>query len=211
MLSYASGATSPPLLDETIGDNLARTTAKFPDREALVECATGRRWRYDEFYEATRRIATALIERGTKPGDRIGIWSPNSAEWAMIQYATAQVGAILVNINPAYRADELEYVLNQSSMCTVFAAPEFKSSDYASMLDNVRGRCPALSDVIIIGWEPWQQIADTPADTDALSRVQSGLSPSDPINIQYTSGTTGFPKGATLTHTNILNNGYLGG
>ena len=144
MLSYDSGATSPPLLDETIGDNLARTTAKFPDREALVECATGRRWRYDEFYEATRRIATALIERGTKPGDRIGIWSPNSAEWAMIQYATAQVGAILVNINPAYRTDELEYVLNQSSMCTVFAAPSFKSSDYASMLDNVRGRCPAL-------------------------------------------------------------------
>ena len=211
MLSYASGATSPPLLDETIGDNLARTTATFPDREALVECATGRRWTYGEFYEATRRIATALIERGTKPGDRIGMWSPNTAEWPMIQYATAQVGAILVNINPAYRADELEYVLNQSSMCTVFAAPEFKSSDYASMLDNVRGRCPALSDVIIIGWEPWQQIADTPADTDALSRVQSGMSPSDPINIQYTSGTTGFPKGATLTHTNILNNGYLVG
>ena len=211
MLSYDSGATSPPLLDETIGDNLARMTAKFPDQEALVECATGRRWRYDEFYEATRRIATALIERGTKPGDRIGIWSPNSAEWAMIQYATAQVGAILVNINPAYRTDELEYVLNQSSMCTVFAAPSFKSSDYASMLDNVRGRCPALSDVMVIGWEPWQQIADTPTDADALARVQSGLNPSDPINIQYTSGTTGFPKGATLTHTNILNNGYLVG
>ena len=211
MLSYDSGATSPPLLDETIGDNLARMTAKFPDQEALVECATSRRWRYDEFYEATRRIATALIERGTKPGDRIGIWSPNSAEWAMIQYATAQVGAILVNINPAYRTDELEYVLNQSSMCTVFAAPSFKSSDYASMLDNVRGRCPALSDVMVIGWEPWQQIADTPTDADALARVQSGLNPSDPINIQYTSGTTGFPKGATLTHTNILNNGYLVG
>ena len=211
MLSYDSGANSPPLLDETIGDNLARTTATFPDREALVECATGRRWTYAEFYEATRRIATALIERGTKPGDRIGIWSPNCAEWVMIQYATAQVGAILVNINPAYRADELEYVLNQSSMCTVFAAPSFKSSDYASMLDNVRGGCPALSDVIVIGWEPWQQIADTPVDTDALSRVQSGLSPNDPINIQYTSGTTGFPKGATLTHVNILNNGYLVG
>ena len=211
MLSYDSGVTSPPLLDETIGDNLARTAASFPDQEALVECVTGRRWTYAEFYEATRRIATGLIERGTKPGDRIGMWSPNTAEWPMIQYATAQVGAILVNINPAYRTDELEYVLNQSSMCTVFAASEFKSSDYASMLDNVRGRCPALSDVIIIGWEPWQQIADTPADDDALSRVQSGMSPGDPINIQYTSGTTGFPKGATLTHTNILNNGYLVG
>jgi fatty-acyl-CoA synthase len=126
MLSHDSGVTSPPLLDETIGDNLAGTVAAFEDREALVECATGRRWTYGEFLDATRRIATALIERGTRPGDRIGIWSPNSAEWVMIQYATAQVGAILVNINPAYRADELAYVLNQSSMCTVIAAPSFK-------------------------------------------------------------------------------------
>jgi fatty-acyl-CoA synthase len=211
MLSYDSGPTSPPLLGETIGDNLARTTASFPDRDALVECATGRRWTYTEFYEATRRIATALIERGTKPGDRIGVWSPNCAEWTMIQYATAQVGAILVNINPAYRTDELEYVLNQSSMCTVVAAPSFKGSDYAAMLDNVRGRCPGLNDVVVIGWEPWQQMADTAADDDALSRVQAGLNQSDPINLQYTSGTTGFPKGATLTHTNILNNGYLVG
>jgi fatty-acyl-CoA synthase len=211
MLSHDAGATSPPLLDETIGDNLASTTEAFGDREAVVECATGRRWTYREFHEATRRIATALLERGTKPGDRIGIWSPNSAEWTMIQYATAQVGAILVNINPAYRADELEYALNKASMCTVFAAAEFKSSDYVAMLGNVRGRCPALSDVIIVGWEPWQEIADTAVDSDALARVQSGLSPGDPINIQYTSGTTGFPKGATLTHTNILNNGFLVG
>ena len=164
MLSHDAGATSPPLLDETIGDNLARTTEAFGDREALVECATGRRWTYREFHEATRRIATALLDRGTKPGDRIGIWSPNSAEWTMIQYATAQVGAILVNINPAYRVDELEYALNKASMCTVFAAAEFKSSDYVAMLGNVRARCPALSDVIIVGWEPWQEIADTAVD-----------------------------------------------
>ncbi|WNG92783.1 AMP-binding protein [Mycobacterium sp. ITM-2016-00318] len=211
MLSYDAGVTTPPLLEQTIGDNLAATVASFPDREALVECATGRRWTYAAFFEATRRIASALIERGTKRGDRIGIWAPNCAEWTMIQYASAQVGAILVNINPAYRSDELEYVLNQSSMCTVFAAQEFKSSDYVSMLENVRGRCPALSDVIVIGWEPWQQIADTAVDADVLARVQDGLRPVDPINIQYTSGTTGFPKGATLTHTNILNNGYLAG
>ncbi len=211
MLSHDAGATRPPLLDETIGDNLARTTEAFADHEALVECATGRRWTYREFHEATRRIATALLDRGTRPGDRIGIWSPNSAEWTMIQYATAQVGAILVNINPAYRVDELEYALNKASMCTVFAAAEFKSSDYVAMLGNVRGRCPALNDVIIVGWEPWQEIAGTAVDADALARVQSELSPSDPINIQYTSGTTGFPKGATLTHTNILNNGYFVG
>jgi fatty-acyl-CoA synthase len=211
MLSYDSGATSPPLLEETIGDNLAQTAATCPDREALVECETGRRWTYDAFHEATRRIATALIERGINPGDRIGMWSPNTAEWAMIQYATAQVGAILVNINPAYQTDELEYVLNQSSMCTVFAAPAFKSSDYAAMLDSVRGRCSALGEVVIVGTEPWQRIANTEIDVEALGTVQDTLRPGDPINIQYTSGTTGFPKGATLTHRNILNNGYLVG
>ncbi|MGH3678164.1 MAG: AMP-binding protein [Mycobacterium sp.] len=211
MLSYESGPTNPPLLDETIGDNLARTATSFPDREAVVECATGRRWTYREFYEATRRIATGLIDRGINPGDRVGIWSPNTAEWAMIQYATAQVGAILVNINPAYRTEELEYVLNQSSICTVLAAPAFKTSDYAAMLDDVRPRCSALGDVVIVGSEPWQQMADTATDADALGSVQATLRPSDPINIQYTSGTTGFPKGATLTHTNILNNGYLVG
>ncbi len=211
MLSYDAGAASPPLLDETIGANLARTATAFPDREALVECRTGCRWTYGEFHEATRRIATALIERGIEPGDRIGIWSPNCAEWTMIQYATALVGAILVNINPAYQTAELEYALNHASMCTVFAAPEFKSADYVAMLESVRGHCPALNDVLVIGWEPWQEIAETPVDADALARVQARLNAHDPINIQYTSGTTGFPKGATLTHHNILNNGYLVG
>ncbi|RDH74352.1 AMP-binding protein [Mycolicibacterium moriokaense] len=211
MLSYDAGAADPPLLDETIGDNLARTVAAFGDREALVECATGRRWTYSEFYEATRRIATALIDAGIEPGDRVGIWSPNSAEWTMIQYATAAVGAILVNINPAYRTDELEYALNKSSIRTVFAAPAFKDSDYVAMLDDVRDRCPALREVVVIGGPDWQQIADTAVDADALARVQAGLKPTDPINIQYTSGTTGFPKGATLTHANILNNGYFVG
>jgi fatty-acyl-CoA synthase len=211
MLSYDSGDTSAPLLHETIGDNLARTVAAFGGRDAVVDCATGRRLNYHDFHVATRRIATALLDRGIRPGDRVGIWSPNTAEWTLIEYATAQIGAILVTINPAYRVDELEYVVNQSEMCTVFAAKSFKTSDYAAMLDAVRGRCAALGEVIIIGSEEWQQTETTAVDDDALGRVAATLQPGDPINIQYTSGTTGFPKGATLTHVNILNNGYFVG
>jgi fatty-acyl-CoA synthase len=210
-LAYHAGSTATGLLNETIGQNLARSAAAFGDGEALVDCVTGRRWTYDEFLAATARIATALLSRGIAAGDRVGIWSPNTAEWAMIQYATAQVGAILVTVNPAYATDELEYVLNQSSLCTVFAAPSFKTSDYAAMLDNVRGRCGALREVVIVGSAEWAQIEGTTADPAALQRAQAGLRATDPINIQYTSGTTGFPKGATLTHRNILNNGFFVG
>ena len=211
MLSHSSGVAEPPLLDDTISNNLARTAERFGDRDALIECATGRRWTYSQFHEATRRIATGLLARGIGPGDRVGIWSPNTAEWTLIQYATAQLGAILVTINPAYRTEELEYVLNQSSIVMVLSATSFKTSDYVAMLDTVRGRCPHLEDVITVGSPEWSAIAGTDVDSDALDRVQAGLRPSDPINIQYTSGTTGFPKGATLTHTNIGNNGYLVG
>ena len=211
MLSYVSGADQPSLLVETIGDNLARTVDRFGDRDALLECATGRRWTYAEFFEATRRIATALVHRGIRPGDRVGIWSPNTAEWAMIQYATAQIGAILVTINPAYRTEELEYVLNKSSISLVLSAESFKTSNYAEMLDAVRGRCPHLREVVIVGSPDWALIGGTEANAEVLHQVQAGLRSSDPINIQYTSGTTGFPKGATLTHANILNNGYFVG
>ncbi|MCH9666878.1 MAG: AMP-binding protein [Actinomycetia bacterium] len=211
MLSYAAGLEEPPLLWETIGDNLARTVDRVGDREALIECATGRRWTYPEFSEATRRIATALLQRGIRPGDRVGIWSPNTAEWTMIQYATAQIGAILVTINPSYRTDELEYVLTQSAVAMVLSAESFKTSDYTGMLDAVAINCPALREVVIIGSQDWSAIAETGTDAAALRERQAGLRPSDPINIQYTSGTTGFPKGATLTHANILNNGYLVG
>ncbi|MCW2687977.1 MAG: AMP-binding protein [Mycobacterium sp.] len=210
-LSYDRGTSDVPLLDETIGQNLARTAADFPGREALVDCATNRRWTYDEFLLSTHRIATALLERGVTTGDRVGIWSPNTAEWALIQYATAHVGAILVTINPAYGTDELEYVLNQSSMCLVFAARSFKTSDYAGMLDSVRDRCPALREIVIVGSDAWAQVESTAIDAGALDRLQASLDPADPINIQYTSGTTGFPKGATLTHVNILNNGFFVG
>jgi len=209
--AYDAGSTTAALLTETIGQNLARTAAAFGDVEALVDCATGRRWTYDAFVAATARIATALLERGITAGDRVGIWSPNTAEWAMIQYATAQVGAILVTINPAYASDELEYVLNQSSLCMVFAAPSFKTSDYTAMLDNVRGRCSALRQVVIVGSAEWAEIEGTTADPVALQGGQAALEATDPINIQYTSGTTGFPKGATLTHRNILNNGFFVG
>ena len=195
MLSHDSGDTSAPLLDETIGQNLARTAATFVDREALVECQTGRRWSYGEFHLATRRIATALLERGIRPGDRVGIWSPNTAEWTLIQYATAEVGAILVTINPAYQSHELEYVLNQSSMCMVFAARSFKTSDYVDMLDAVRGRCDALREVVIIGSPAWDGIERTAVDGDALDHAVAPLRPGDPINIQYTSGTTGLSQG----------------
>ena len=211
MWSYASGVENPPLLDETIGDNLARTVDQFGDRDAMIECATGRGWTYAEFHEATRRIATGLLARGIGPGDRVGIWSPSTAEWTMIQYATAQIGAILVTINPAYRTEELEYVLNQSSVAIVLSAASFKTSDYTAMLDAVRGRCPHLNDVVIVGSQDWSGIAETVADAAVLQDVRAGLRSSDPINIQYTSGTTGFPKGATLTHSNILNNGYFVG
>ena len=211
MLSYTSGVDQPALLTDTIGANLAGTVERFGDRDALVECTTGRRWTYSEFHEATRRIATALLQRGVGPGDRVGIWSPNTAEWALIQYATAQIGAILVTVNPAYRTDELQYVLNQSSISMVLSAASFKTSDYVAMLESVRGSCPQLDSVVIVGSPEWSAIAGTDIDTGALADVQTGLRASDPINIQYTSGTTGFPKGATLTHTNILNNGYLVG
>mgnify|MGYP003607876383 CR=1 FL=1 len=158
-----------------------------------------------------RRLATGLLAGGIGAGDRVGIWSPNTPEWTITQYATAEIGAILVTINPAYRAHELEYVLNQSEMRMVVTADSFKTSDYVAMLEEVRPRCPHLEQVVVIGGPRWNTLAATAADAAALDAVAAGLSNSDPINIQYTSGTTGFPKGATLTHRNILNNGYLVG
>lgn len=209
--SYVQGRTDTPLLIETIGANLDRTVAAFGDREALVDVPTGRRWTYREFDADVRRLASGLLALGLRPGDRVGIWSPNTPEWTLVQYATARIGAILVTINPAYRVEELEYVLTQSGARTVIAAASFKTSDFAGMLDDVRGRCPELQDVVIVGSPSWEALAATESDDAALAGVATGLTPDDPINIQYTSGTTGFPKGATLTHTNILNNGYFVG
>lgn len=209
--SHDRGETTTPLLEETIGANLARTVAAFGGREALVDVPSGRRWTYAGFAADVDRLATGLLDAGLAPGDRLGIWAPNLPEWTLTQYATARIGVILVTINPAYRTEELQYVLNQSGVHTVVAASAFKSSDYVAMLESVRGQCPQLQDVVIIGSDGWDALAGTAADTDRLDRVAAGLRPEDPINIQYTSGTTGFPKGATLSHRNILNNGFFVG
>ncbi|MGP4019389.1 AMP-binding protein [Saccharopolyspora sp. 5N708] len=208
-LSYASGTSDVPLLGDTIGANLDRTAARFPDREALVECATGRRWSYREFVADVDALALGLLAAGIGKGDRVGIWAPNRAEWTLTQYATAKIGAILVNINPAYRVHELEYVLNQAGIRLLISAESFKSSDYAALVEQVRTRCPDLEQVVFLDRPEWTELRATSGDRARLAEIQ--LSADDPINIQYTSGTTGFPKGATLSHHNILNNGFFVG
>ncbi|MFC4909082.1 AMP-binding protein [Actinomadura gamaensis] len=207
-LSYASGTSALPLLGDTIGANLERTVASFPDREALVEHETGRRWTYTQLNDEVNAVARGLAALGVGKGDRVGIWAPNVAEWVFVQYATAKIGAILVNINPAYRTHELEFVLKQAGIRTLVAAPSFKSSDYAAMIEEARPNCPVLTDVLLLGRDSWADLLEAGRD-GALPAVV--LSADDPINIQYTSGTTGFPKGATLSHHNILNNGFFVG
>jgi len=211
--SYASGTSDMPLLRDTIGGNFDRTVAGFGAREALVEHHTGRRWSYDELSAEVNALALGLREAGIGKGDRVGIWAPNCAEWTFTQFATAKLGAILVTINPAYRIHELEYVLNQAGIRTLIATPSFKTSDYAAMIAEVRPRCDALRDVVLIGSQEWTNLVGIgrKADPAPLAEIAGTLSADDPINIQYTSGTTGFPKGATLSHHNILNNGYFVG
>ena len=209
--SYASGTSDVPLLGDTIGDGLDRTAARVPDGEALVEVATGRRWTYAQFVEGVDALALGLLGAGVRTGDRVGIWAPNVAEWVFVQYATARIGAILVNINPAYRTHELEFVLNQAGVSLLVAARSFKTSDYAAMIEEVRPRCADLRQVVLLGSPEWDALASATGDRAELARIGASLSPDDPINIQYTSGTTGFPKGATLSHHNIVNNGYFVG
>jgi fatty-acyl-CoA synthase len=213
MLSYASGTSGKPLLGETIDANLRRAVASFGDREAVVDVATERRLSYREVDEAVDAVARGLLARGVAVGDRVGIWAPNCLEWFVVQYATARIGAILVNINPAYRMHELDYVLHQAEIGTLVAAIAFKTSDYRAMVDEVRAGLPGLRDVIYIGDPTWDALlADGSTVTSAAVADRSArLTFDDPINIQYTSGTTGFPKGATLSHHNILNNGYFVG
>ena len=212
-LSYTSATSDVPLVGRTIGDDFERAVARFGDREALVDCATHRRWTYSELDVEVDELALGLMAMGVEKGDRIGIWAPNCAEWVVVQLATAKVGAVLVNVNPAYRSHELAYVVKQSGMRMLVSAVSHKTSDYRAMVEEVRGDCPELRDVVYIGEESWREVVarGSRSDHHVLDERMAQLGFDDPINIQYTSGTTGFPKGATLSHHNILNNGYFVG
>ncbi|BDX31302.1 AMP-binding protein [Mycobacterium antarcticum] len=211
MESYDAGPTDTPILEHTIGEHFRAAAAAHPDVEALVEVATGRRWTYRELNADVEAIARGLMDLGVQRGDRVGIWAPNCAEWTIVQFATATIGAVLVTVNPAYRSHELGYVLAQSGIRTLISATAFKSSDYVTMIEEVRHDAPALRDVILLDSGDWDSlmVAGRSVTDDQLRDRIATLRNDDPINIQYTSGTTGFPKGATLSHRNILNNGFF--
>ncbi|MDA8374026.1 MAG: AMP-binding protein [Actinomycetota bacterium] len=212
-ISYEHGTALKPLLSETIGANLDATVAKFADREAIVSVHQEVRMTYREFAEQVESLARALLADGFTKGDRVGIWSPNRYEWAVVQYATAKIGVILVNINPAYRTSELEYALKHSGCAGLFAMSEYRTSDYRGMVNQVRGALPDLRAVYYFEDQTYDALLAKAGSVPAseVAAIQDGLDFDDPINIQYTSGTTGFPKGATLSHHNILNNGYFVG
>ncbi|NLG48052.1 AMP-binding protein [Gordonia sp. (in: high G+C Gram-positive bacteria)] len=212
-LSYAAGESHPPLLTQTIGATLAATAAKFPDSDALIDAAVDRTWTYAEFRRDVLALAAGLLRHGVTPGDRVALWAPNRFEWVLTQFAAAEIGAILVVVNPSYRRHELAYALTQSGTSLVLSAERFRDSEYAVMLDDVRDQAPDLREVVLFESETFAQML-TEASADELAKIAeiaAGLRPEDPINIQYTSGTTGSPKGVTLTHRNIGNNGYLVG
>ncbi len=206
--SYSHGASATALLGETIGANLHRIASAFPEAEVLVDVPAGRRWTYAEFDADTDALAAGLIAVGLGTGDRVGIWAPNCAEWVLLQYATAKAGIVLVNINPAYRVHELAYALRQSGVRWLFSAESFKTSDYRAMIGQVRPDLPDLENVVFIGSQSWDGLRYA-GSRDWLAEREAALAADDPINIQYTSGTTGFPKGATLSHHNILNNAFF--
>ncbi|PVZ61081.1 AMP-binding protein [Arthrobacter sp. H-02-3] len=231
MLAYTGGDTDVPLLEETIGANFERIAARFPYHDALIEAAAvpgeeARRWSYTKLNDDVDRLARALLALGVAKGERIGIWSPNCAEWTILQYATAKTGAILVNVNPAYRSHELDFVVKQSGMRMLVTAPSDRNSDYTGMARKALAACPELRELVFLpdagaealtAGEPEHEAERTYAELlkraddvghSALQARMASLDPHDPINLQYTSGTTGFPKGATLAHHNILNNGY---
>lgn len=209
-LSYTNGASNIPLLGETIDENLRKTVAKFPNNDALISAHQHYRATYTEFYEQVTAVAKGLIALGVKSGDRVGIWSPNCYEWTLLQYATAKIGAIMVNINPAYRTSELIYVINQSGLSYIFSAIQFKTSHYKKMIEDAREFTDTLRKEVYWGesWEYFLAQGKKVSD-EKLQAYEAKVQFDDPVNIQYTSGTTGNPKGVTLTHHNILNNAYF--
>ena len=211
--SYTAGATDAPLIEDTIDANFRATVSAHGDREALVVRHQGIRWSYNELDAHIDHLARALFASGLNVGDRVALWSPNRYEWVLAQYATARIGAIMVCINPAYRTHELEFALNQSGSVMLLAAPDFKTSNYRQMWSDVAKQCPGVREAVFFDdptWETLLQRAENATSAQVAER-SAGLANTDPINIQYTSGTTGLPKGATLTHRNILNNGYFVG
>jgi Acyl-CoA synthetases (AMP-forming)/AMP-acid ligases II len=209
-LSYEHGSSEMPLLGETITERLRRTVEQFPDREALVVPYQNYRATYQEFWNQIEEIAKGLLAFGVKKGDRIGIWSPNRHEWVIVQFATARIGAILVNVNPAYKASELKFALRQSEISLLIMSKNFRKTNYFEIIQEVRKSCIHLKQIVILDRD-WQALieAGKRISTQEVEDIEASLQFDDPINIQYTSGTTGFPKGATLTHHNILNNGYF--
>ena len=211
-LAIEMGARDQPLLAQTIGDNLRQTVARVPNNDAIVSLHQDLRWTYQDFYTRVQRLASGLLAAGLKPLDRLGLWSPNYAEWTLVQYATAEIGVVLVNINPAYRTHELAYALNQSGCRFLIAAPSYLSSNYQEMVASVQDQTPVLEQTVFFWSLEWEALIAGDAHHQAgVENLRGQRNPDDPINIQYTSGTTGFPKGATLTHRNILNNGYFVG
>ncbi|SHJ19213.1 AMP-binding protein [Flavobacterium haoranii] len=209
-ISYVSGPSSTPLLGETIGQNLKRTVENYPDNIALVSLQQNYKVTYKEFWDQTTQLAKSLLAMGIDSGDRVGIWSPNRFEWTLLQYATARIGVILVNINPAYRSNELIYVLNQSGTKFLISALQFKTSDYKKIVKKSEKFCKKLKQTMYLD-QDWEQLMalSSSISGEQLETVEAKVQFDDPVNIHYTSGTTGFPKGVTLSHHNILNNGYF--
>lgn len=209
--SYVSGESTHPLLGETIGYNLKQTVDKFPSNDAIVSVHQNYRATYQEFYNQTTELAKALLAKGVKLGDRVGIWAPNRYEWVLVQYATARIGAVMVNLNPAYRKHEVVFAINQSDISLIISAVSYKTSMYQKMLEEVAENCYSLREVIYLDTPEWTSFLkeSNAIQDEELQAAESLVEFDQPINIQYTSGTTGFPKGVTLSHHNILNNGFF--
>ncbi|CAF0816181.1 unnamed protein product [Didymodactylos carnosus] len=211
-LAYSHGPSLIPLLGETIGENLRKTVEKYSNNDALIAFSSNYKLTYQQLWDQITRLSKGLIHMGIRKGDRVGMWSPNRFEWIIVQFATARIGAILVNINPSYRIHELEYVLNHAQVKLIIAAKHFKTSDYEQLLYTVHPNCLSLEKIIIIenDWHHLMTCGITTISDRELDEIEAKLQFDDPINIQYTSGTTGKPKGVTLSHHNLLNNAYFG-